>query len=469
MYNIDIWVYTNCGGGKVELFKPMDDCDNDRKDVRILVWVDGTTEHCAPIKNIETLLDQPNRMNHKFYYCDRCTCWFDSKIKYDKYESNNSFKPEVVCPKKKKITFINEHKRQNIKNVITADIECCIVEVATNDCKNVIAEHIPINVAYIWQGNFKYYFGLDCIKRFASDLLEIETENIFKNNRQMIFNEEDKLYHETNNTSHICSKTCINKVRDHCHKTGKHRGPACKICNLRYKQQNFIPVIFHNGYGYDLNLLYIELFKQNNDKRKVDNIPLATGKSKMFSIGCLKFLDCYNFLVMPLDQMAKIYGCKTKTLHQYEYFGLDTWGTTTKLYQEVIGNLKIENFKSSLSNKFPTQEDVDSFNKGNSHKTGTDLTKEYLQNDVEILDYCMNEYVKLSMKEFGLNLIHYVSLPGYSFDCWLMSSGVSLDKFQDKQMLDDFVEATRGGICGIMGDRIVNNSNGSKMAKPFHG
>ena len=76
----------------------------------------------------------------------------------------------------------------------------------------------------------------------------------------------------------------------------------------------------------------------------------------------------------------------------------------------------------------------------------------------------MNEYVKLSMKEFGLNPLHYVSLPCYRFDCWLMSSGVSLDTLQDKQMLDDFVEAKRGGICGILGDRIVNNSNGSKMA-----
>ena len=28
---------------------------------------------------------------------------------------------------------------------------------------------------------------------------------------------------------------------------------------------------------------------------------------------------------------------------------------------------------------------------------------------MEILDYCMNEYVKLSMKEFKLNPLHYVS------------------------------------------------------------
>ena len=318
MYNINIWVYTPCGNGKIELFKQVDDFNKDRKDVRILVWSNGQIEHCALIKNIETLLERPNKNNIKFYYCDMCTYWFNSQIKYDKHECSTSFKPEIVGPKNKHITFVNEHKRQNLKNIITADIECCIVEVSTNDLKYVIAVHIPITVSYTWQGNFKHYFGLGCIKRFARDLLEIETENNFKHNEKMIFTEEDNLYHETNKTCRICSKTYINKVRDHCHETGKYRGPACKICNLRYKQQNFIPVIFHNGSGHDFNLLYSELFKQNNDKRKVDNIPPAAGKSKMFSIGCLKFLDSYNFLAMPLDQMAKIYGCKTKTLYPYE-------------------------------------------------------------------------------------------------------------------------------------------------------
>ena len=84
----------------------------------------------------------------------------------------------------------------------------------------------------------------------------------------------------------------------------------------------------------------------------------------------------------------------------------------------------------------------------------------------------MNEYVKLSMKEFKLNPLHYVSLPAYSFDCWLMSSGVTLDTFQDKQMLDDFVGAKRGGLSGIMGDRYIKSQgtcfadgDGKTMAK----
>ena len=63
-----------------------------------------------------------------------------------------------------------------------------------------------------------------------------------------------------------------------------------------------------------IHLIYSELFQQNKDKSKVDNIPLAAGKSKIISIGCLKILDSYNFLAMPLDQMAEIHHCKTKIL-----------------------------------------------------------------------------------------------------------------------------------------------------------
>ena len=67
------------------------------------------------------------------------------------------------------------------------------------------------------------------------------------------------------------------------------------------------------------------------------------------------------------------------------------------------------------------------------------------------------------MKEFKLNPLHYVSLPGYSFDCWLTSSCVTLDTVQDKQKLDDFIGAKRGGICGIMDERYINNSDGKSI------
>ena len=50
LYKINIWLYTPCGRGKVELFKQVDEFNENRRDVRILVWSNGKLEHCALIK-----------------------------------------------------------------------------------------------------------------------------------------------------------------------------------------------------------------------------------------------------------------------------------------------------------------------------------------------------------------------------------------------------------------------------------
>ena len=49
------------------------------------------------------------------------------------------------------------------------------------------------------------------------------------------------------------------KVRDHCHSTGKYRGAAHSICNLRYKTPKEIPVVFHNSSTYDYHFIIEEL------------------------------------------------------------------------------------------------------------------------------------------------------------------------------------------------------------------
>ena len=183
-----------------------------------------------------------------------------------------------------------------------------------------ISEFVPIAIGFSWNGDYKSYFGSDCIKDYVKHLLEIETENNFKLNKPIMFNKEDSLYHDTNNTCHICNKPCINKVRDHCHDSGKYRVPACNICNLNYKQQNFIPVIFHNGKGYDFNLIFIEIFKKNNNKRRVDVLPSTNGKARIFRVVILKFIDSCNFMTMSLDKIANVYQVKSKTLCPYEYF-----------------------------------------------------------------------------------------------------------------------------------------------------
>ena len=45
------------------------------------------------------------------------------------------------------------------------------------------------------------------------------------------------------------------KVKDCCHYTGKWRGAAHSICNLKFYVSNEIPVVFHNGTNYDYHFL----------------------------------------------------------------------------------------------------------------------------------------------------------------------------------------------------------------------
>ena len=79
------------------------------------------------------------------------------------------------------------------------------------------------------------------------------------------------------------------KVRDHCHYTGKFRGAAHSICNLRYKTPKEIPVVFHNGSTYDYYFIVNQLAKEFNDQ--VECLGENTEKYITFSVPVKKELD----------------------------------------------------------------------------------------------------------------------------------------------------------------------------------
>ena len=59
------------------------------------------------------------------------------------------------------------------------------------------------------------------------------------------------------------------RVRDHCHFTGKYRGPAHNECNLLLKKDKTIPVGFHNGQIYDFHLFVKSLGRVNGHIRTI--------------------------------------------------------------------------------------------------------------------------------------------------------------------------------------------------------
>ena len=125
------------------------------------------------------------------------------------------------------------------------------------------------------------------------------------NKNLVMTKEEENLFQESNNCW-ICGKLIDNddeKVRDHCHITGKFRGAAHWSCNINFQLTQKIPVIFHNLGGYDSHLIFSEPNKFNV---KIDVIPNGLEKYMAFFLGKnLVFIDSMQFMNSSLDKLVK--------------------------------------------------------------------------------------------------------------------------------------------------------------------
>ena len=211
---------------------------------------------------------------------------------------------------------------------IYADLECLLEKMST--CQNnpnkssttKINEHTPSGYSIFTHCSFdesknkiNYYRGDDCMKKFCKDSKEDSTKIINYEKKKMIpLTTKVEIYHNRQKVCYICKKEFDNndnndkkqqKVRDHCHYTGKYRGSAHNICNLRYKVPKEIPVVFHNCSTYDYHFIINELVKEfkgnfeclgeNTEKYITFSVPI---KKKIENIDLeitykIKFIDNY--------------------------------------------------------------------------------------------------------------------------------------------------------------------------------
>ena len=82
------------------------------------------------------------------------------------------------------------------------------------------------------------------MERFCKDLKEHVTKIVnYKKKKMIPLTREEKELHCNQKVCYICNKGFstddddkkYHKVRDHCHYTGKYRGAAHDICNLKFK------------------------------------------------------------------------------------------------------------------------------------------------------------------------------------------------------------------------------------------
>ena len=153
------------------------------------------------------------------------------------------------------------------------------------------------------------------MKRFCKDLKDHATKIIdFKKKTMIPLAKEENDNYNKENTCYICKKDFNNdKVRDHCHFTGKYRGAAHNTCNLRYKVPKNIPVIFHNGSTYDYHFIIKELacefegnFGENTEKYITFSVPIKKkiDKKNTYIPYKIKFIDSFRFMATSLSKLV---------------------------------------------------------------------------------------------------------------------------------------------------------------------
>lgn len=205
------------------------------------------------------------------------------------------------------------------------------------------------------------------------------------------------------------------RVRDHCHLTGRYRAALHNQCNINYKIKRFIPVFFHNLSSYDSHLFIKELGKVDGN---IDIIPI--NKETYISITKhvsvdndtfqIRFVDSYRFMASSIDTLSsnldpedfkiikKYFPLQSefelirrKGIFPYSY--IDSFN---KLYEEKLPER--ENFKNILTNRECSEEDYSHAQnvwKTFGCKNLLDYTELYVKSDTLILSDIFENFRKI--------------------------------------------------------------------------
>ena len=164
------------------------------------------------------------------------------------------------------------------------------------------------------------------MKKFCKDLREHATKIINYEKKEMIpLTKKEEKNHNKQKACYIWRKEFniddnnkkYHKVKDHCHYTGKYRGAAHDICNLRYKISKEIPVVFHNGSTYDYHFIIKNLAEEiegefeclgESTEKYIFSVPVKkeiTKKDKIVKISYkIKFIDSNRFMSTSLSKLV---------------------------------------------------------------------------------------------------------------------------------------------------------------------
>ena len=185
------------------------------------------------------------------YVCDYCLNYFGSQKVLDKHKESCSKHEDVntIFPKPGE----NADTESILSNIDEMHGKTKLHQrrhVMSTFCTYVVSrvEGFSMDpVTYVMKGE------RDEVDKIIMEKLEETTKKVyetFKTPVPMIFDEDARKFHESLTVCFACGeKLDRDKVRDHCHYTGKYQGALHSECNLRLKRTRTIPVFFHKNFG----------------------------------------------------------------------------------------------------------------------------------------------------------------------------------------------------------------------------
>ena len=256
------------------------------------------------------------------YYCRYCLHGFIREDLLQEHEPHCSQHGpqsiELPSEENASLYFKDYHKQLKVPFAIYADFESLTAKIDSvqpspeKSSTEKYQHHQPCGFSYIIVSQVDIYSkppvvyrGEDAVDKFLQCLQEEQKyiqEKLDFIESMRIENEEEQAFQDAVHC-HICGfELGADRVRDHCHLTGKFRGAAHNDCNLNYSFTGRIPVILHNLRGYDSHLVMQGLGKLKD--KKINCISSNTEKYISFSIDNLDFIDSLQFMNASLEKLV---------------------------------------------------------------------------------------------------------------------------------------------------------------------
>ena len=475
--------------------------------------------HYILVKNKSALIAaQINNHKGSREICLNCFNTFNSLESLEKHKGycyNNECVKINMPPEGTYLYFKNYVNSEKAPFVIYADFESLIKPLQSCDpdpnksYTNKHQKHEPISFTYyiksfnesVYESRKRSYIQEKPKGPHAMDTfilwLEEDVKKIAElgNKKIEITDEEEQEFIKTSDCW-ICGEymNINDRVRDHCHYTGRYRGAAHNRCNLKYRNPNNISVFFHNLAGYDSHLFIkrlnitegnIDCIPNNEEKYISISKTIKAGtytnkrgeeKDKFFKIifkDSLKFMSSsLGALVNNLPKDAFKNLLKNYTPEQAEL--LKQKGFYPYEYMDSIEKFKDTKppprkaFYSKLSGRGITGKDYKHvLNVWNSFNMETmkDYHELYNDSDVLLLADVFENFRDICLKIYGLDPVHYYTAPGLAWDACLKMTGINLELLSDSNMLLMVEKGIRGGIS-IISNRYGEANN--KYMKCFN-